>query len=45
MPKKAGMEDWKKQRRQEYLETKNTDTTFFVKESRQNRSILLDLSV
>ena len=22
MPKKAGMEDWKKQRRQEYLETK-----------------------
>ena len=51
MPKKAGVEAWKKKRRKEYLENaarniwkrKNSDIIYSVKASRQNRYILKDL--
>lgn len=44
MPKKAGMEAWKKKRRQEHLEKKECQYYIFAKVNRQNHYILTDLS-
>lgn len=40
MPKKAGMEAWKKKRRQEHLEKKNSGTISSAKVSRPSHYIL-----
>ena len=42
MPKKARTEAWRKKRRQEHLEMKNTDITFSVKVRKRNRIISKD---
>lgn len=39
MPRKTRTEAWRKKRRQEHLEMKNTDITFFVKVKKRNRII------
>lgn len=43
MPKKAGMEKWKKKRLQEHLELKKYRYYIFCEGNRQSHSILLDL--
>lgn len=44
MPKKARMEQWKKNVVKNIWNRRSTDTIFSAKESRRNHNILMDLS-